>query len=210
MLLLRKHDIIIISNNYPNIWRRIQNKSYHNLLSLKKLTFKILKSYYNSYIYNKNKNNKDTILCFNLDNTKNSVTDNDKPSFLNSLKTLYKKNTNNNYNNNSNMSNFLDNLKINSTKSNNNIINKNKLFIRQNRKISGDTFSNDLNYSYNSLDLKPYYSSKKNNININENKKEILSNSEKKKEGKEQFNIISPSNKKKLAVLIKRIYNKTL
>ena len=208
LLLLRKHDIIIISNNYPNIWRRIQSKSYHNLLSLKKLTFKILKRYYNSYIYNKNKNNKDTSLCYNLDNTKNSGIDNDKPSFLKSLKTLYKKNTNNNYNNNSNMSNVLDNLKLNSTKSNNNIINKNKLYIRQNRKISGDAFSNDLNYSYNSFDLKPYYDSNKNNININENKKETLSNSEKKIEENDKFNIISPYNKSPLSCFNKKNKNK--
>ena len=55
ILLLRKHDAAIISNNYPNIWRNIHNKSYHNLVSIKKLTFRILKRYYNTHFYNKKK-----------------------------------------------------------------------------------------------------------------------------------------------------------
>ena len=32
LLLLRKHDAEVISKNFPNIWRRIQNKSFHNLV----------------------------------------------------------------------------------------------------------------------------------------------------------------------------------
>ena len=56
ILLLRKHDIISISKAFPNIWRRIYNKSYHNLVSIKQLTFKILKRYYNTYFYNKENN----------------------------------------------------------------------------------------------------------------------------------------------------------
>ena len=43
LLLLRKHDVLIISKNFQNIFKRIQNKSYHNLVSIKKLTFKTLK-----------------------------------------------------------------------------------------------------------------------------------------------------------------------
>ena len=35
LLLLRKHDVMIISKNFPNIWKRIQSKSYHNLVSIK-------------------------------------------------------------------------------------------------------------------------------------------------------------------------------
>ena len=57
LLLLRKNDAVSISNNYPNIWRDIHNKSYHNLISIKKLTFKILKRYYNTNFYNKKNNN---------------------------------------------------------------------------------------------------------------------------------------------------------
>ena len=54
LLLLRKQNAIILSKNFPNIWRRIETKSYHNLVSIKKLTYKILKRYYNTHIYNKN------------------------------------------------------------------------------------------------------------------------------------------------------------
>jgi len=57
LLLLKKNDAVSISNNYPNIWRNIHNKSYHNLISIKKLTFKILKQYYNTHFYTKKNNN---------------------------------------------------------------------------------------------------------------------------------------------------------
>jgi hypothetical protein len=50
---LRKQDAIIISKNYPNIWKQIYNKSYHNLVAIKKLTFRILKRYYNTNLCNK-------------------------------------------------------------------------------------------------------------------------------------------------------------
>jgi hypothetical protein len=53
LLLLRKHDAIIISKTFPNIWRRIYSKSYHNLVSIKKLTIKTLKRYYNTHFYTK-------------------------------------------------------------------------------------------------------------------------------------------------------------
>ena len=53
LLILRKQDAIIISKNYPNIWRQIYNKSYHNLVAIKKLTFRILKRYYNTNLCNK-------------------------------------------------------------------------------------------------------------------------------------------------------------
>ena len=38
VFLLRKQEALIISNNFPNIWRKIHNKAYHNYYSLKKLT----------------------------------------------------------------------------------------------------------------------------------------------------------------------------
>jgi len=53
LLILRKQDAIIISKNYPNIWRQIYNKSYHNLVAIKKLTFRTLKRYYNTNLCNK-------------------------------------------------------------------------------------------------------------------------------------------------------------
>jgi hypothetical protein len=56
ILLLRRNEATIISNNFPNIWKHIHNKSYHNLISLKKLAFKTLKQYYNSHFFHKNNN----------------------------------------------------------------------------------------------------------------------------------------------------------
>ena len=70
LFLLRKRDAISLSKNFSNICKRIQSKSFHNLVSIKKLAFKTLKKYYNINIYNKN--NKEANLPFNLDVTKNS------------------------------------------------------------------------------------------------------------------------------------------
>ena len=136
LLLLRKTDAIIISKSYPNIWRRIRNKSYHNLVSIKNLTFKIIKQYYNTHFYNKN--NKEKNIVINLDVSKNSIISNSefKQSFSQKVKQLNqeKKIIKNN------------NLK-------NTIINKNKLFVgySKKRKNSEDTFGNDLNFSYESF-----------------------------------------------------------
>ena len=71
LFLLPKHDAIKLSKNFQNIWKRIQNKSYHNLVSIKKLTFKTLKQYYNTHINNKNIRGNN--LALNLDVTKNSL-----------------------------------------------------------------------------------------------------------------------------------------
>jgi hypothetical protein len=64
-LLLRKQEALSISNHFPNIWRKIHSTSFHNLVSLKKVTYKILRQYYNSHFYIKNK--KEDNLKFNLD-----------------------------------------------------------------------------------------------------------------------------------------------
>ena len=90
LFLLRKHDAIILSKNFPNIWRRMQNKSLHNLSAIKKITNKILKRYCDTHINNKNL--KDT-LAFNLDTSKNSFFENG-PSFIKKLKTINKSNKN--------------------------------------------------------------------------------------------------------------------
>ena len=72
VLLLRKYDSLDISNNFPNIWRKIHDKSYHNLLSLKKLTFKKLKQYYNTHFACKENNEKN--FGFNIENqSSNSI-----------------------------------------------------------------------------------------------------------------------------------------
>ena len=52
ILLLRKQDAIMISESFPNIWRRIYNNSYHNLVSIKELIHKILNRYYNPIFLN--------------------------------------------------------------------------------------------------------------------------------------------------------------
>ena len=46
LFLLRKKDMLLISKIYPNIWKRIYNKSYFNLLAIKKITFNELIKYY--------------------------------------------------------------------------------------------------------------------------------------------------------------------
>ena len=72
LLLLRKIDAINISKTFPNICRRIQNKSFHNLVSIKNIVYKKLKRYYDTYLFNKQK--KSLILDFNT--TKNSLENN--------------------------------------------------------------------------------------------------------------------------------------
>ncbi len=81
VFLLNKQEATIISKNFPNIWRKIHRKSYHNFYSLKKLTIRILKQYYNSHFYHKNKNEKP--FSFNFDNSSSIISFIDKPSFLN-------------------------------------------------------------------------------------------------------------------------------
>ena len=78
LLLLRKYDAILLSKTFPNIWRRIQSKSYHNLVAIKNLTFKTLKQYYNTYLYSKNK--KENNIVLNLDMTGNSIMNENKQS----------------------------------------------------------------------------------------------------------------------------------
>ena len=53
LFLLRKHDAMIISESFSNIWRRIYKNSYHNLVSIKELIHNRLNRYYNTYFYNK-------------------------------------------------------------------------------------------------------------------------------------------------------------
>ena len=84
LLLLPKHEAIKLSKNYQNIWKRIQNKSYHNLVSIKKLTFKTLKQYYNTHIFSSN--NKGNHLALNLDITKNSLSVSELGGINNNLK----------------------------------------------------------------------------------------------------------------------------
>ena len=158
LFLLRKHDATVLSNNFQNIWKRIHSKSYHNLVSIKKLTFKILKQYYNTYFYKKNKENP---ILSNLDVTRNSVND---LSFIKNLKRYNNKVSSKN-------NNIFSNSQLKSGKTLNNI-NKNKLFIgyEQKRKNSGDQ-DDELSFS-SSFDSNSFDNSnntkntiKNNNIN---------------------------------------------
>ena len=175
LFLLRKHDAIIISSNFPNIWKRIQNKSYHNLVSIKKLTFKILKQYFNTNLYNKNIKEKNSLFKFDTTkygNSEFSISEN-KPSFIkknNNNKSDYKS-FNKSYNQSSSKSfakfscksvnktlnkfknNILEKVKLKPTKTKN-PVNKNKLFVTNNlhkRQNSKDSITDNLKFSYDSL-----------------------------------------------------------
>ena len=45
IFLLRKHDAYKIAKAYPNIWKKQFKNSYHNMISIKKFTFKVLEKY---------------------------------------------------------------------------------------------------------------------------------------------------------------------
>ena len=143
ILILRKRDAMIISNNFPNIWRKIYEKSYHNLVSLKKLAYKILKQYYDTHFYHKKiKENK----FFNFDNSSSrSRSFFEMPSFINHKKTgkqLSKQIENINIINTNN-----NNIKIKKNKSTN-INFQNKLFEGNicKRKSSTRTLNNKLHH----------------------------------------------------------------
>ena len=65
LLFLRKSSAMFMSKNFQNIWRKIEIKSFHNLVAIKKLTFKILKRYLNTHHYPRTEKETNTIL--NLD-----------------------------------------------------------------------------------------------------------------------------------------------
>ena len=213
LLLLRKYDALSISKNFPNIWRRIQNKSYHNLVSIKKLTFKILKQYYDTHFYSKDKT--DNNILANLNATKNlsmSSFDN-RPSFLKNLKTFNKSQSLNSVNRsfNANISrsinkssnktlnkhyyrsnNFLENSKF-KISSTNNHINRSKLHpgLEQKRKSDADSFGNELNFSLDS------YNSNLNSVESSHFKfTNSIINSNKKKECLPIINIYREENNK--------------
>ena len=157
LFLLPKHDAINISNTFSNIWKRIQGKSFHNLVSIKKLTFRTLKKYYNMNIYNRK--NKEYNVPFNLDATKNSEISFLENSKLNITNNLIAKNLNHNinksFNINANSKNYISsysNHNNNSIENNINKSNKNKLSIpsNQNKISSEESFDKDLNFSSDS------------------------------------------------------------
>ena len=186
ILLLRKHDAIIISKTFPNIWRRIYSKSYHNLVSIKKLTIKTLKRYYNTNFYSKQSQ------IINLSkNDINASRMSQKSSILELSKIIRKTKTNktnktntilnSNKNNNDKMfSSLKNNNKVDlpksklifekPTKKNSEEINNNELNITNISKISyvSPIIKNDIGKPINSLSLSkiPENDSKDKNENI--------------------------------------------
>ena len=49
LFLLKKHQAMQISKAYPNVWKKIYRKSYHNMKSIKSLTKRIVIHYCNNY-----------------------------------------------------------------------------------------------------------------------------------------------------------------
>ena len=45
LFLLKKEQAVNLSKNYPNIWRKIYGREFHNLRTIKKYTFAVLKKY---------------------------------------------------------------------------------------------------------------------------------------------------------------------
>ena len=45
LFLLKKEQALNLSKSYPNIWRKIYAKEFHNLRTIKKKTFSVLKKY---------------------------------------------------------------------------------------------------------------------------------------------------------------------
>ena len=219
LLLLRKHDALIMSKNFPNIWRRIHNKSYHNLVSIKKLTFKTLKQYYETHYY---KNNSENNLLSNLDVTKKSSISSldNRPSFLKNLKTLNKSQSLNSFNKSFRNLNISKSINKSSNKTVNkfyykgsifekpkfdlnktkNYFKRNKLFLgyEKKRKSDADSFGNELNYSLESSNINSLENSQfkftNSIINNNKHKKDDLPVINIYKE-EESFNEI-PKNKK--------------
>ena len=195
LFLLRKNDAINISKNFQNIWKRIHNKSYHNLVSIKKLTIKTLKHYYDTHFYIKNK--KDTHLEFNLDATRNSDL-----SFLES-KLNASKSRNLGFNNKLNKeSTKLIPQNKNQISNNNSVKRKSSTENKIKAKNSGKSFDKDLNLSNSSLN-----SISINNTSIfefpNPKAKDLLSSTEKNTKNKKSNTLrVSPKdsniiNKKK-------------
>ena len=151
VLLLRKHDAFAISKAFPNIWKRIYNKSYHNLVSIKHLTFKILKRYYNTYFYNKEKNFSN---ISNLDVTTVSKLSKRSSGKSDISRVIRKIKTNVKNNNNLNSS----DLKVTSNKTNN-------LNITNLKKQNEDATINDISFS------ESFKSIKKSNSIIDKNRK---------------------------------------
>ena len=170
LLLLRKSSAIFMSKNFHNIWRKIETKSFHNLVSIKKLTFKILKQYLNTHYYPRTDMEANTL--FNLDKnfiSNISLTDNYASHKVSMNKSIFNSsnirspnmNINKSFNsiskNSGSKNNTLDNINLKSP------INKKKLFIGYNsnrwKNNSIEIFNDNFDLSSDSINSNSYHSS---------------------------------------------------
>ena len=84
LFLLRKHEAMLISKSYPNVWKKIYLKSYHNMKSIKKITQKLVIHYCSNYGHKY-----DTIKGFQI------LEGNPDQSFLTEFELLNQKNRDN-------------------------------------------------------------------------------------------------------------------
>ena len=171
LLFLRKNSAMFMSKNFQNIWRKIETKSFHNLVSIKKLTFKILKQYLNTHYYPRTEMETNTLL--NLDKNfisnisfsenyashkvsltrSNFNTSNIKSPIMNMNKSFNSLSKNSGNNNN----NTLEKIKLQSS------INKKKLFVGYNshrkKNNSIEILNDNLDLSSDSLNSNSYPSS---------------------------------------------------
>jgi len=151
---LKKIDAVEISSSYPNIWKRINKISFHNLKQISKYIKKIIKQYCNTYGIkykinrNSDKNSKaknDNKVKFDLNENKNY-----------GKNIIIHKNTNNNKENKPSLKNVhIKNNDINQTDGNrekNNL--NNSIKNRNNLNISNISNSNYSVYSNNSIEKK--------------------------------------------------------
>ena len=84
LFLLRKHEAMQISKAYPNVWKKIYRKSYHNMKSIKTITKRIVIHYCNNYGHRYDSNKGLDIIRHDSDN------------FINNLELLNKRKRENN------------------------------------------------------------------------------------------------------------------
>jgi hypothetical protein len=83
LFFLKKIDAVEISTSYPNIWKRVNKKSFHNLKQIKKIMKNIIKHYCETYGINldfETKINDDNLEKSNLSNLNKVITNKDKSS----------------------------------------------------------------------------------------------------------------------------------
>ena len=168
LFLLRKNDTIQISKAYPNVWKKIYHKSYHNMKSIKHLTKRIIINYCKNYGHKYE----------NIENTEVSKNDTDflfKLGLLNSRKRkeVPKKISFNLNKENTSTKNSKNPKSILKHKYENNRTNDNMLKLSSNSLVGYKSFTPDnYNYHFNSKFSTTQMNNiqqNKSNTNINQN-----------------------------------------